>query len=42
MSYLKKCILGEIVTYTFVIEYEKRGLPILTILKSKYKNVLPQ
>ena len=42
MSYLKKCMFGVIVTYTFVIEYDKRGLPILTILTSKYKNVLAQ
>ena len=37
---LQKCIFGEVATYTYVIEYQKWGMPhahFLLILKSKCK-----
>ncbi|XP_071913922.1 uncharacterized protein [Coffea arabica] len=42
---LKKCIFGEVAAYTYVIEYQKRGLPhahFLLILKSKFKMYTPE
>ncbi|XP_071926043.1 uncharacterized protein [Coffea arabica] len=42
---LKKCIFGEVSAYTYVIEYQKRGLPhthFLLILKSKFKMYTPE
>ncbi|XP_027177834.1 uncharacterized protein LOC113776981 [Coffea eugenioides] len=42
---LKKCIFGEVSAYTYVIEYQKCGLPhahFLLILKSKFKMYTPE
>nr|XP_027098788.1 uncharacterized protein LOC113718064 [Coffea arabica] len=42
---LKKCIFGEVAAYTYVIEYQKHGLPhahFLLILKSKFKMYTPE